>query len=275
MSQGNAGPIDASGVSGAGASAGAELGSTRELGTRDRLRKLTTRFDELNAVTREDAATRRDAIEARIQGLEITVNSNSQMAAKKLALLKDQIGKLHEAMATEGNARTVMEQVMERKISAATKSLSLEISKERENRERVDTNLGDKLADSAAELRTAVEQSKARFTGELESAYGTMKQELASIKDALHDQTVSRDDGLAEIKGEIQARAAELKRQIEDTANRRASVETELLTSMEKICKAMQDQLKKEREERKANEADLIALLEDTYNRVSALVDRG
>jgi len=243
--------------------------------TQDKIRNLSSRFDQLNAATREDTASRRDAIEARIQGLEITVNSNSQMATKKLALLKDQIGKIHDSVATEANSRAMMEQVMERKLSAASKSLMLDISKEREARERMDGSISDKLADATAELRAAVEQSRAKSSSDLDGAYRTLNQEVAAIREAIQGQTTDRDRGLADIKRDIQAKAADLKKQIEESAARRAADESTILTAVEQICSRIQAQLTAERKDREANEAAILKLLEDTYKGVSTLVDRG
>jgi len=97
-----------------------------------------------------------DNFEVKVRQLDDKITKNHQLSEEKFKIIKDQIGKLQEGMATEIIAREILEERKNKEIKLVENNIALELNVERQTRREMETRIAKKLDEKVYALRLDV-----------------------------------------------------------------------------------------------------------------------
>ncbi|GKT34383.1 Endoplasmic reticulum transmembrane helix translocase [Aduncisulcus paluster] len=211
--------------------------------SRMRLHALSTKLSSLQSGLEEEKMQRRDAIETKLKVLDEKLSRSQLSEAAKLKLLKDQIGKLQEALATERVSREILDERKKKELGLVESSITLDLNVERQQRKDGEAKLMKSIEERVFAVRLElVKEKKAREEAE-ERQTREVSEEVGRIADALEQERRTRKEKYSALVRKLQDEISKLQ---------------------EDVSANIQVEIDKEKEDREGTEETILKLLEET-----------
>jgi len=165
------------------------LGERQTSPSRSRIHQLGQRLGNLHSGLDTDKAIRHESFESKIKQLDERHTKNHLITEEKLKLLKDQINKLQEGMATEIVAREILDDRKNKEIKLVETNIALELNEEKQIRKEMEQRILKKGDEKVYSLRVDVskdqksrEDSIQRQMKEISDQTGHLQREIEEEK---------------------------------------------------------------------------------------------
>mmetsp|Transcript_62254 Transcript_62254/g.197015 ORF Transcript_62254/g.197015 Transcript_62254/m.197015 type:complete len:275 (-) Transcript_62254:379-1203(-) len=249
---------------------GSAPGMGLEPPTMSRIRQLSTKLVGIHTGLEAEKQSRREVLSMRIKALEEKLSRANIGGEPKYKVLRDQIAKLQDGLATERIARELVDERKGKELTLVESSAALEVNLERQARKDAETRLARILEERSGALEADLARAK-KARGEGRAAHErSVAEEVERLAGALEAEAVAAEESAVTISSSFQEEVAALDGMLGADARARAETEAQMQQMLESVFGKMQSDIAQERREREEMEDTLLGILEQSCRNVES-----
>jgi len=128
---------------------------------------------------------KRDAFDYKLQALDEKLQRNALSEETKFKLLKDQITKLQEGLATERIAREILDERKSKELKLVENNVSLDLNVEKQNRKDNENKIQKQIDEKCFSLRLELAKEKKTREEVMDRHAKELAEQIARLSDAV------------------------------------------------------------------------------------------
>merc|ERR1712000_646978 len=150
-----------------------------------RIHQLSEKLNNLQSGLDDDKKARRDAFDYKILAVEEKLQRNALSEETKFKLLKDQITKLQEGLATERIAREILDERKSKELKLVENNVALDMNVEKQNRKDNENKLVKQIDEKLFALRIDLAKEKKIREEVMDRHAKELAEQIARLSDAV------------------------------------------------------------------------------------------
>ena len=159
-------------------------------------------------------------------------------------MLKDQITRLHEELATERVSREILDERKAKELKLVESSVTLDLNVEKQARKGSESTVQKQIEDRCFQLRVDVNKVKKLREASEESQSKVSTDEIRGLANRIEAEQATCADHMLKLQGRVSAEAAGVKDLIARERQVREDTENAMLKMLEDTCAKLQNEIK-------------------------------
>lgn len=236
--------------------------------SRQRINQLGQRLNSLSAGLEADKSVKNESLDIKTKHLEDKVGKNQSVNDERFRLLKDQVAKLQEGIATEIIAREILDERKTKEIKLVENNINLELNVEKQNKREVEQRIAKKVDEKIYSLRLDIAKEQKSKDDTIDKQIRLINEELGSIQGDLEAEKRAREETSEKLIKRLGEEIINFQETLAGERKVREETENVLFKMLEDIGSKLQGEINTERGSREKAEEQMLRLLEETCARL-------
>jgi hypothetical protein len=236
--------------------------------SRLRIKQLGDRLLNLQYGLEDERQSRAEIFQSKLKNLESRVQNSSISTEAKFKLLKDQITKLGETMASERVARELLDERKTKELKLVENNLNIDLNILKQSRKEHEGKVIKSLDEKLYALRLELAKEK-KFREEVaETQSQCIEENLSRLTSFVENEAVTREESCTRLNQHVQEEIVKIEDSIQIERKEREEVNNSMMKMLDDMQERLLQEISFERQERQSTEETLLKLLEETCLRV-------
>jgi len=237
--------------------------------SRNRMVRIGQKLSSLQStLDSERTIAKPDSFEASIKHLDDKITRNYQYTEEKYKLVKEQIIKVQEGIATEVIAREILEERKEKELQLVENNIAIELNVDRQERKETAQEALRKVDEKIQAVRIDVITEERERIEEIERQHKIISDQVNNFEKELNEEKRLRADTNETLIRKIGYKISKFQEVMEIEKKVREETENVLFKLLEDIDYKFQTELSKEKKVRERSQDEMMKLLEETCSRI-------